>query len=175
MKGGQFALLLGAALAAGGLGLWAGARFGGGSTPQGTELVGQPAAQVALPGLDGRVRTLAEFGGRPLLINFWASWCGPCIEEMPMLDAFAAAQAGNGVQVVGIALDERAAIEAFLKSTPVRYPVLLDSAGPTDSSVRLGNVRGVLPYSVLIDAQGRIAATKTGPFRGDELGRFTSP
>ena len=177
MKAAQLALLLAAAAAAGGLGLWAGTRFDGVTSPSGQRaaIVGRPAPDIALPGLDGRVRSLREFGDRPLLVNFWASWCGPCIEEMPVLDAFAAQQAGNGVQVVGIALDEREAVEAFLKSTPVRYRVLLDSVGPNDSSVRLGNARSVLPYSVLIDAQGRIAATKTGPFRGDELERFAQP
>jgi thiol-disulfide isomerase/thioredoxin len=174
VKAAQFALLLGAAIAAGGLGLWAGARFDGRPRVD-ASLIGQPAPAIALPGLDGRVRSLDEFGGRPLLVNFWASWCGPCIEEMPLLDAFAAKQAGNGVQVVGIALDEREAIEAFLKSTPVRYPVLLDDAGAADSSVRFGNLHGVLPYSVLVDAQGRIAAAKIGPFRDDELERFTAP
>ena len=174
MKAARLALLLGAAVAAGGLGLWAGARFtGGGSVDAG--LVGQPAPEIALPGLDGRVRSLAEFGGRPLLINFWASWCGPCIEEMPMLDAFAAKQSGNGVQVVGIALDQREAVEAFLRKTPVRYPVLLEAPGSSDTSVRFGNARGVLPYSVLVDAQGRIAAARIGPFRGDELERFAAP
>lgn len=174
MKAGGIALLLAAAIGAGALGLWAGARFSHG-TPQDTSVIGRPAPAIALSGLDGRVRTLDEFRGHPVLINFWASWCGPCIEEMPMLDAFAAAQGDNGVQVVGIALDERDAVEAFLESTPVRYPVLIDTVGPADSSVRLGNARSVLPYSVLIDAQGRVAATKTGPFRGDELERFAAP
>lgn len=174
MRVAPLALLLGAAAAAGGLGLWAGAHFDGVASMDGS-IVGKPAPEIALPGLDGRVRSLAEFGGRPLLVNFWASWCGPCVEEMPTLDAFAAKQAANGVQVVGIALDERAAVEAFLRKTPVHYPVLLDVPGAADSSVRFGNARGVLPYSVLVDARGRIAAAKIGPFRGDELERFAAP
>ena len=89
-----------------------------------------------------------------------------------MLDTFAAAQGPNGVQVVGIALDEPAAVAAFLQRTPVRYPIWFEAAGPGDSSVRMGNTLGVLPFSVLIDAQGRVAARKTGPFTAAELERF---
>lgn len=173
MKGTQFALLLAAAVAAGALGLVVGSRLDTAKNPHAA--VGTDAVDISLPDLDGRPRKLSGFHGRPLLVNFWASWCGPCVEEMPLLDAFAAAQGANGVQVLGIALDEHARVEAFLRDTPVRYPILLDTAGPADSSVRLGNALGVLPYSVLIDAQGRIAAQKTGPFRGEELERFARP
>ena len=174
MKGAHVAVLLAAALAAGALGLLAGSRWSPERQEQEAAL-GVPAPEVALPDRDGRLRRLDEFRGRPLLVNYWATWCGPCIEEMPMLDAFAAAQGANGVQVVGIALDEREPVEAFLQRTPVRYTILFESAGPADSSVRLGNTLSVLPFSVLIDAQGRVAARKTGPFTAAELERFAQP
>jgi thiol-disulfide isomerase/thioredoxin len=126
-----------------------------------------------LPDLAGRtVAVPAAYAGRPVLLNLWASWCGPCIKEMPELDRFAAAQGANGVQVVGIALDERAAVEAFLRTTPVRYPILLDAAGPRDAGVRLGNRGGVLPYSALIDAQGRLVKERIGPFEPGEIDRW---
>ena len=174
MKGAQLALLLAAGVVAGTLGLLVGSRW----TPERTRAetgLDVAAPDIALPDLSGRTRRLEDFRGRPLLVNFWASWCGPCIEEMPVLDAFAAAQGANGVQVVGIALDERAAVEAFLDKTPVGYPILLDSVGPADSSARLGNSLGVLPYTVLIDAQGRVTARKTGPFDAAALERFAAP
>src|SRR5690606_3950472 len=116
--------------------------------PEGLEVArrGRPIPTLSLPALDGRQLALpAAWSGRPLLVNFWASWCAPCIEEMPELQRFASAQGETGVQVVGIALDDRPAVEAFLRKVPVRYPILLDRAGPADSSVRLGNARGVLP------------------------------
>lgn len=178
MKRAQLAVLLAAAVAAGGLGLLAGSKWTAGTATRNVlpaVNVGELAPAISLPDLDDRTHALADYRGRPLLVNFWASWCRPCIEEMPMLDAFAAAQGDNGVQVVGIALDDRAAVEAFLRQTRVRYPILLDLAGPADSSVRLGNARGVLPYSVLIDAQGRVAAQKTGPFTAATLERFAHP
>ncbi|MFC3550312.1 TlpA disulfide reductase family protein [Lysobacter cavernae] len=140
--------------------------------PAGLAIAGRGEAMppLSLPTLDGATVALpAAYAGRPLLINFWASWCGPCIEEMPELDRFAAAQAGNGTQVVGIALDDADAVRAFLQRIPVRYPVLLDQAGPRDSSVQLGNPKGVLPYTVLISADGRLLRQKIGPFQAGEI------
>lgn len=131
---------------------------------------GDPVPAITLPDLDGVERTLpADFAGRPLLVNLWASWCGPCIEEMPELDRFAAAQGEDGIQVVGIALDDQAAVEEFLQRIPVRYPILIDAAGPRDAGVQLGNLRGVLPYTVLLSADGRLAKQRIGPFVHGEL------
>ena len=131
---------------------------------------GEPVPAITLPDLEGVERTLpADFAGRPLLVNLWASWCGPCIEEMPELDRFAAAQGEDGIQVVGIALDDQAAVEDFLQRIPVRYPILIDAAGPRDAGVQLGNLRGVLPYTVLLSADGRLAKQRIGPFVHGEL------
>jgi len=125
---------------------------------------------LQLPDLDGRAVALpTAYEGRPILINFWASWCGPCIEEMPELDRFAATQGDSGMQVVGIALDTPEDVAAFLEHTPVRYPILLDQPGPRDSGVQLGNAKGVLPYTALIDADGRLVKQKIGPFQHGEI------
>ncbi|GAB3350448.1 TlpA family protein disulfide reductase [Lysobacter tyrosinilyticus] len=115
------------------------------------------------------------YAGRPVLVNIWASWCGPCIKEMPELDRFARTQDANGTQVVGIALDDPAAVEAFLQRVPVAYPVLIDAPGPRDAGVRLGNPKGVLPYSVLLDADGRVLKQKIGPFAPAEIDSWTRP
>ena len=123
-----------------------------------------------LAALDGRAVALPQaYAGRRVLLNLWASWCGPCIKEMPELDRFARSQAPNGTTVVGIALDDAAAVEAFLRRIPVSYPLLVDTPGPRDAGVRLGNPKGVLPYSVLLDAQGRVLKQKIGPFRDGEI------
>lgn len=134
---------------------------------------GEAIPALRLPALDGRTVLVPEaFDGRPVLINFWASWCGPCIEEMPELERFSSQQGANGVQVVGIALDDRAAVEAFLKQVPVSYVILLDQPGPADSSVRLGNPKGVLPYSVLVSAGGRLLKQRIGPFVHGEIDQW---
>lgn len=106
----------------------------------------------------------AAWAGRPTLVNLWATWCAPCLKEMPDLQAFAAAQAPNGTQVVGIALDDAQAVRAFLRDHGITYPSLIDAAGPADAGVRLGNPAGVLPYSVLVSADGRLLKTRIGPF-----------
>lgn len=135
---------------------------------------GERVAPLVLPGLDGkRVALPSAFGGQTLLVNVWASWCGPCIQEMPELQRFAAQQGANGVQVVGIALDDPAAVRAFLAKVPVAYPILLDTPGPADAGVRLGNPKGVLPYSVLISDDGRLLKQRIGPFVEGEIERWS--
>lgn len=131
---------------------------------------GDPMPTIALPDLRGETLHLPEaFAGRPLLINVWASWCGPCIEEMPELERFATTQGSEGVQVIGLALDTAANVGDFLTRVPVTYPIVLDTPGPADASVWLGNTRGVLPYTVLVGRDGRIAKQKIGPFAHGEI------
>ena len=106
----------------------------------------------------------AAWNGKPTLVNLWATWCAPCLKEMPELQAFADEQRSNGIQVAGIALDDAAAVAAFLRDHAIGYPSLVDAPGPADAGVRLGNPAGVLPYSLLVSAEGRILKTRIGPF-----------
>ncbi len=130
---------------------------------------------LELADLSGRQVSLpAAFAGRPLLINVWATWCGPCIAEMPELQRYAGEQDANDVQVIGIALDDAAAVRAFLQRVPVAYPILLDTPGPADAGVRLGNPKGVLPYSVLISADGRLLKQRIGPFAAGEIAKWVA-
>ena len=143
-----------------------------GVTPAG---IGDPMPAIALPGLDGAIVDLrTRYAGKRLLINVWASWCGPCIEEMPELDRFAAAQGTDGVQVIGLALDTPEGVRDFTAQVPVRYPIVLDTPGPADASVWLGNAKGVLPYTVLVGADGRIERQKIGPFQHGEISTWAN-
>ncbi|MDH5824908.1 TlpA disulfide reductase family protein [Luteimonas sp. RD2P54] len=133
-----------------------------------------PAFEVAA--LDGGRFVLPDdFAGRPLLVNVWASWCGPCIEEMPELDRYARAQGADGTRVLGIALDEADAVRGFLERVPVSYPLAIDAPGNADAGVRLGNPRGVLPYSVLVSADGRVLKQRIGPFAHGEIDAWARP
>lgn len=118
-------------------------------------------ATLHLPGLDGKSYRLAQYRGRPVLLNFWATWCHPCRAEMPFLAAAQRRHAGQ-IQIIGIAMDQPAAIRAYLKHTPVDYPIALGLAVQPDLTIRFDDTRGLLPYSVLIGPDGRVDATHLG-------------
>jgi thiol-disulfide isomerase/thioredoxin len=137
---------------------------------------GELVPTLRLPRLDGTSLSIPEdFGGRPLLVNVWASWCGPCIEEMPELDRYAREQGANGTQVIGVALDDPDAVGEFLQRVPVAYPIAIDAPGPRDAGIRLGNPRGVLPYSVLVSADGRLLRQRIGSFEPGEIDAWAAP
>lgn len=141
----------------------------GPATDEPTIAVGERYHDVALPDLDGQPRRLSEWDGRPRLLNFWATWCGPCREELPMLQRVHQDRRAHGLEVIGIALDEREAVREFVAQHSVTYLQLLETPRADDASVLYGNRRGVLPFSVLIDANGTVIATKIGAFRQAEL------
>jgi peroxiredoxin len=138
--------------------------------------IGDAAPDVQRPDLDGKPRSLAEWRGKLVLVNFWASWCAPCREEMPLLDKTQQRFAPKGLQVVGIASDSATATRDFLDAVPVHYPVLIDDPekGEDLSSV-FGNDHDVLPYSVLIGGDGRILARRAGNFTEAKLGAWLAP
>lgn len=147
-------------------------------TPEGVPVAkrGEAIPPVEVVDLDGSpLRLPGDYAGRPVLINLWASWCGPCIEEMPELDRFSREQGDNGTQVLGIALDDAEAVQGFLQRIPVGYRIALDAAGPADAGVLLGNPRGVLPYTALVSADGRLLKQKIGPFQHGEIDGWASP
>ena len=120
---------------------------------------------MTLPTTDGMQSEIPDaWAGETTLVNFWASWCAPCLKEMPELQAYAGEQSAKGAQVVGIALDDAASARSMLERLNISYANLIDAPGPADASVRLGNPAGVLPYSVLVSAEGRVLKTKIGPF-----------
>lgn len=123
--------------------------------------VGQAIGPLTLTDLDGQSQTLPR--GRRVLVNLWASWCAPCRQEMPLLDAYARTQGGKGVVVVGIAEDAADPIREFLRKSPISYPVLLDDAQGR-AGTRLGNPLGILPFSALLDADGKLLRTRLGAF-----------
>ena len=137
------------------------------AVPEGVAMAqrGQPLPEVPVRDLDGAVVDLRQaMAGRPTLVNVWATWCAPCLKEMPDLQAFSAGQGASGVQVLGVALDEADAVRAFVRSHGIEYPQWVDTPGAADAGVRLGNPRGVLPFSVLVDGRGTVRAMRVGPF-----------
>ena len=129
---------------------------------------GEPMPTPKVWTLQGEQINLPRPDGRPMLINVWATWCGPCIKEMPELAAFSEAQGDAGVQVIGLALDDTDAVKAWLERLPSPYPHYRDDAGPRDAGVVLGNPAGVLPYTILVDADGIMRKQQVGPFDSAE-------
>jgi thiol-disulfide isomerase/thioredoxin len=111
---------------------------------------------------------MAEHRGRALLLNFWATWCPPCINELPELDRFARTQ-GERLQVIGLAIDSLAPVQEFLARRPVGFAIGLAGMGGTDLARSLGNQSGVLPFTVLLNAKGSIVQRRIGETRYAEL------
>ncbi len=110
----------------------------------------------------GQPLALASLRGKPLLVNFWATWCPPCIEELPLIDAFFKQQGANGMQVIGLAIDQPSAVRKFLEKMPLSFPVALAGFGGTELVKSLGNATGALPFSIVYGANGEPVHRKMG-------------
>ena len=114
------------------------------------------------------VNTLA-WNNKILVINFWASWCPPCVEEMPMLSAFNQKLDPNSIQMVGIGIDSPSNLRQFLRNTTLSYPVLIGGLEGSNWMKRLGNSQGALPYTIILNPNGKILLTKLGKISEKEL------
>lgn len=140
-----------------------------------SDVSGQRAPALTLTDLDGKPHRLSDYRGHRLLLNFWASWCVPCLDEMPALNRAQAKFGEQGAIVLGIAMDDPSRIRAFLAAHPVSYPILLGQLDSPSTTRQLGDVREVLPYNVLIDADGHILAIHTGALSTPQLERWLNP
>ena len=118
---------------------------------------------------EGGELVFANLRGKPLLLNFWATWCPPCVEEMPMIDRFFRENGGNGWQVVGLAIDQPSAVRKFLQKTPVSYPTGLAGLQGTELVKGLGNTAGGLPFTLVLNSDGTVAARKMGKLEPADL------
>ncbi|RZL68294.1 MAG: TlpA family protein disulfide reductase [Variovorax sp.] len=118
---------------------------------------------------EGGQLELAGLKGKPMLLNFWATWCPPCVEELPMIDRFFKDQASNGWQVVGLAIDQPSAVRKFLERTPVSFPIGLAGLEGTELVKHLGNTGGGLPFTVVLHGDGTVAARKMGKVEPADL------
>ena len=118
---------------------------------------------------DGGRLSLKALQGKPLLVNFWATWCPPCIEELPLIDAFFNQNKAKSLQVVGLAIDQPSMVRRFLTQKPLGFSVGLAGFNGTELGRSLGNAQSVLPFSVIFDAKGRLLAQKAGKLDQSDL------
>ena len=118
---------------------------------------------------DGKPANSQNWRGNVLVVNFWASWCPPCVEEMPALDRIAQEYASKNVLIVGIGIDSPSNIREFLQKTPVSYPIVLGGIEGSNLSKQMGNTQGALPYTVVINPKGKSIYTKLGKISEEEL------
>jgi len=117
---------------------------------------------------------LAGFKGKPLVINFWATWCTPCVEEMPLLDAFYRENQSKNWQMLGIAIDQPSSVRRFLTQYPVAYPIALGGLQGTEWGKAMGNAQGGLPFTVVLNANGDMIGQYLGKLKEDQIKSWPS-
>ena len=134
----------------------------------------EPGAEQALWGMqfdkpEGGVVSLGAMAGKPLLLNFWATWCPPCVHELPMLNGFYREHAAKGWQVLGLAIDQPTPVRAWLQKKPLQFPVGLAGLQGTELGKSLGNAAGGLPFTVVFGANGQVIQRKMGKLEAEDL------
>jgi len=131
------------------------------------------AARLAAP--SGKTESLEQWRGRVLVVNFWATWCAPCREEIPVFVRMQKRHGARGVQFVGIAIDRSEPVSAFQREFGMNYPVLIGGVETMELMRSTGNRMGVLPFTLLIDRAGRIAGRKIGGLKEEQLEAMLRP
>lgn len=131
--------------------------------------------EFLLPNLEGEEIAGSDWVGKVLVLNFWATWCPPCLREMPLLDELYRAHSGDGLQVVGIAIDDAPSVEQFLFEHPVGFPILLGDDASIEMARRLGNRLQGLPFTVVFDHEGNRVYARTGEITRASLSEQLTP
>jgi len=127
---------------------------------------------VALPDIDGQTQLLSQWRGNVLVVNYWATWCVPCREEMPIFSKLAASHAGRGVRFVGIAADDADKVREFVRHTAVSYPLLIGGEKAIDATRDFGNAPRAVPFTIVIDRAGHVRTAVLGRVEEDALARM---
>lgn len=119
--------------------------------------------------LDGAMLATAAFKGKPLVLNFWATWCPPCVEELPLIDDFFRQNKFKGWQVLGLAVDQATPVTRFLTQSPLSFSVALAGFAGIEMSRSLGNLSGALPFTVVFASTGEVVHRKMGKLTSEDL------
>jgi thiol-disulfide isomerase/thioredoxin len=140
------------------------------STYGGGELI-----DFTLPDVEGNKRSLHEWRGKVIVLNFWATWCPPCREEIPLFISLQKKHQADDLQIIGVAIDNPAAVRVYRQSVRMNYPILIGENDAMPLLAQYGNRMGSLPFTVIIDRSGSIAVRKLGVFNKTELESLIDP
>ncbi len=156
-----------------GAGMYFGTQAPIGKTPAVAKTAGETPGLFgrSMPDANGIPQSLASLKGKPVVVNFWATWCAPCVQEMPELSALQTEIAPRNIQIVGIGIDSPSNIKDFAGKYKITYPLYVAGMEGTELSKQFGNQAGALPYTVLIGADGKVRKTYLGKLKMDELRR----
>jgi thiol-disulfide isomerase/thioredoxin len=134
-----------------------------------------PLPEFSLPDLAGQPHSIREWQGKILVINFWATWCPPCIREIPEFTALQQAYSDKNLTFIGIAMDDREEVNKFIATTPINYPTLLTDENGIQLTRKLGNLVDAVPFTVVVNQQGQIIHTHPGEFSKKQLIEVITP
>lgn len=130
-------------------------------------------ATVYATDLSGADLDIRAGTGKPKLLNFWASWCRPCVEELPLLEAYAADHS-NALEIIAVAIDTLPHVKTFLEKYPLTLPVAVGTISANELMTEWGNDKSILPFSALLDAEGNLLKVHAGPFDKNSLDQIFS-
>ncbi len=136
---------------------------------------GRTLMAAKLMGIDDKVQPFEQWRGKVLVVNFWATWCAPCREEIPAFIKFQDRYRQEGVQFVGVAIDQKQRVEPYAKEMGINYPLLVGGLETMEFSRQLGNQRGVLPFTLVVDRAGKVSKAQVGILRPDKLESLLKP
>lgn len=134
-----------------------------------------PLPEFSLPDLSGKQHSIKEWQSKVLVINFWATWCPPCLKEMPEFANLQSQYSGKGLQFIGIALDDPEPVKEFITSHKINYPILMGEDQGTKLAHDLGNIVNTVPFTVIVNKQGLVIKNHMGELTGEELLKIVTP
>ena len=136
---------------------------------------GKRVLAASLMGIDDRLQPFEQWRGKVLIVNFWATWCAPCREEIPEFIKFQERFRANGVQFVGVAIDQKERVAPYAKDMGINYPLVVGGMETMEFSRQLGNRATVLPFTLVLDRRGTVVASKIGILKPDSLETIIQP
>lgn len=136
---------------------------------------GRRVLAASLMGVDGKLQPFEQWRGKVLVVNFWATWCAPCREEIPEFIRFQNRFGADGVQFVGVAIDQKERVAPYAKEMGINYPLLVGGLETMEFARQLGNQRSVLPFTLVIDRKGRVNTAQVGILKPEKLEALLKP